>query len=109
MSKSVTFQALDSLAEKILTCGFDGKIEPVDSAVIIKAISEAARTNGMAKTARDAGMTRAGLYKALSENGNPSFATVWNILSAFGYVLAPVRIDRKDMTAYSGGGNENIR
>ena len=109
MGKSVTFQALDSLAEKIRKCGFDGKIEPVDSAVIIKAISEAARANGMAKTARDAGMTRAGLYKALSENGNPSFATVCNILSAFGYVLAPIRIDGKDMTAYSGGGNENIR
>ena len=109
MSNQAFFQVFDSLAERIRACCSDGIMEPVDSAVILKAISEAARANGMAKTARDAGMTRAGLYKALSEDGNPSFTTVWNILSAFGYMLIPVRIDRKDITAYSGGGNEDIR
>ena len=70
MSESVTFQALDSLAEIIRANCSDGIMESVDSAVIIQAISEAARVNGMAKTAREAGMTRAGLYKALSEEGN---------------------------------------
>lgn len=96
MSKSVAFQALDSLAERFRTYCSDGIMESVDSAVIIQAISEAARANGMAKTAREAGMTRAGLYKALSEDGNPSFLTIWNILAALGYRLMPVKINREN-------------
>ena len=55
MSESVTFQALDSFAEIIRANCSDGIMESVDSAVIIQAISEAARANGMAKTAREAG------------------------------------------------------
>lgn len=96
MSKSATFQALDSLAERFRACDPDGIIKPVDPVVIVKAISEAARANGMAKTARDAGMTRAGLYKALSEEGNPSFLTICNILAALGYRIMPVKINREN-------------
>lgn len=96
MSKSVAFQALDSLAERFRTYCSDGIMGSVDSAVIIQSIFEAARANGMAKTAREAGMTRAGLYKALSEDGNPSFLTIWNILAALGYRLMPVRINREN-------------
>jgi probable addiction module antidote protein len=38
----------------------------------------------MTQTARDAGLTREGLYKALSPQGNPSFATVLKVLAALG-------------------------
>jgi probable addiction module antidote protein len=41
----------------------------------------------MTHLAREAGMTREGLYKALSENGNPSFATVLRITRALGMKL----------------------
>ena len=40
------------------------------------------RSRGMAQTARDAGLTREGLYKALAADGNPSFATVVKVLAA---------------------------
>lgn len=96
MNNPAFFQVLDSLADIIRTCCSDGIMEPVDSAVVLKAISEAARENGMAKTARDAGMTRAGLYKALSEEGNPSFLTICNILAALGYRIMPVKINREN-------------
>ena len=43
-----------------------------------------ARSRGMAQTARDAGLSREGLYKALSADGNPSFATVLKVLAALG-------------------------
>lgn len=109
MSKSVTFQSLEILADKIQTCCSEEEIASLVPAVLLQAIYEAAKENGMAKTAREAGMTRAGLYKALSEDGNPSFVTVWNILSAFGYMLVPIKIHRKDVAIYSGGENENIR
>lgn len=57
---------------------------------LLRAISDVARARGMSKTAKEAGITREGLYKALSPNGNPAFSTVWNILHAIGYTLIPM-------------------
>ena len=59
---------------------------------LLRAISDVARARGMAKTAREAGITREGLYKALSPDGNPAFSTVWNILHSIGYTLTPTPI-----------------
>jgi len=58
-----------------------------DPTFIAKAIGDVARARGMSQTARDTGITREGLYKALSEEGNPSFATVLKVLSALGLRL----------------------
>jgi probable addiction module antidote protein len=55
-----------------------------DPAFITLVLGEVARSRGMARTARDAGLTREGLYKALTPQGNPSFATVLKVLSAMG-------------------------
>ncbi len=43
-----------------------------------------ARARGMSEVAREVGITRSGLYKALGEGGNPSFGTVSAILKAVG-------------------------
>ena len=48
----------------------------------------------MTRTAKAAGISREGLYKALSPNGNPSFATVCKILNALGYTIVPTRITK---------------
>ncbi|KAB2873333.1 MAG: putative addiction module antidote protein [Ideonella sp.] len=63
-----------------------------DPAFIALVLGEVAKARGMAQTARDAGMTREGLYKALSPQGNPSFATVLKVLAALGLRMhvAPV-------------------
>ena len=53
-----------------------------DTVFIAIALGEVARSRGMAQTARDAGLTREGLYKALAADGNPSFATVVKVLAA---------------------------
>jgi probable addiction module antidote protein len=55
-----------------------------DTVFIGIALGEVARSRGMAQTARDAGLTREGLYKALAADGNPSFATVVKVLAALG-------------------------
>lgn len=52
------------------------------------ALRHVARAKGMAELAQAAGITRAGLYKALGENGNPSFATVVAVLKALGVKLS---------------------
>lgn len=59
---------------------------------LLRAINTVARAKGMAKTAKAAGLSRDGLYSALSENGNPTFTTVCNILQAIGYKLIPTPI-----------------
>ena len=58
--------------------------EDGDPALIATALGDIARARNMSQLAKDAGMTRAGLYKALSPEGNPSFATVAKIAKALG-------------------------
>lgn len=60
---------------------------PDDVAGIARALGDIARAKGMAQVARDAGLSRESLYKALSENGNPSFATVLRVTKALGVQL----------------------
>ena len=60
---------------------------PGDAALFAKALGDVARARGMMQLARDTGMSREGLYKALGENGNPSFATVMKVLDALGLKL----------------------
>ncbi len=47
-----------------------------DPTFIAHAFSVVARTHGMSQIAKEAGLSREGLYKALSETGNPEFATL---------------------------------
>lgn len=64
---------------------------------LLNAIKTVARAKGMTKTAKEAGITRDGLYKALSPDGNPAFSTVWNILRSLGYTLTPTPIAHNPM------------
>ncbi|MCY4288888.1 MAG: putative addiction module antidote protein [Aestuariivita sp.] len=61
--------------------------DPGDGNLIRAALNDIARSRNMSRLAHEAGMTREGLYKALSENGNPSFATVMRITRALGMHL----------------------
>lgn len=58
-----------------------------DPAFIVHALGVVARAKNMSQLARDTGLTREGLYKALSEEGNPTFATVAKIAKALGFKL----------------------
>jgi probable addiction module antidote protein len=56
----------------------------------IHALNTAARAKGMTEVARQAGVTRASLYKSLSEGGNPRFETISKIVEALGGRLSVV-------------------
>jgi probable addiction module antidote protein len=58
-----------------------------DPASIAQALGVIARARNMSQLARDTGLTREGLYKALSGEGNPSFATVLKVAHALGLKL----------------------
>jgi probable addiction module antidote protein len=60
---------------------------PYDAAGIARALGDIARARGMTQVARDSGLSRESLYKALREDGNPSFATVLKVAHALGVRL----------------------
>jgi len=60
---------------------------PEDVAGIARALGDIARAKGMTQVAKDAGLSRESLYRALSEGGNPSFATVLKVARALGLRL----------------------
>ena len=58
--------------------------DPGDRSLIRAGLNDIARAGNLSALARDTGMTREGLYKALPEEGNPSFATIAKITHALG-------------------------
>ena len=60
---------------------------PEDAAGIARALGDIARAKGMSQVAKDAGLSRESLYRALSADGNPSFATVLKVAKALGIRL----------------------
>ena len=58
-----------------------------DAALVAKALGDIARAKGMSQVARDAGLSRESLYKALSGERSPDFATILRVISALGLSL----------------------
>lgn len=63
-----------------------------DTAFLTKALGNIARAHGMSQLAKDSGLGRESLYKALSGDANPSFDTILKVMRALGLRLrvAPV-------------------
>lgn len=55
-----------------------------DPTFITAALGDIARARGMSQLAKDTGLTREGLYKALNKDGNPSLGTVLKVVRALG-------------------------
>ncbi len=60
-----------------------------DAAFISAALGDIARAHGMTEIASATGLTREGLYKTLSKDGNPSFAAILKVMKALGLKLKP--------------------
>ena len=58
-----------------------------DAAFIAAALGDIARAKGMTQLAKETGVSREGLYKALSSDGNPEFSTVLKVIKALGLTL----------------------
>lgn len=58
-----------------------------DAAFVAKALGNIARAKGMSQVARDAGLSRESLYKALSGERNPGFDTILKVIGALGLKL----------------------
>lgn len=69
-------------------------VETGDAATISHALGIIARARGMTKVARDAGVTREALYKALSSDGDPRLTTLLGVMKALGMKLS-IHTDRR--------------
>ena len=59
-----------------------------DPSFIVHALGVVTKAKNMSQLARDTGISREGLYKALSTDGNPTFATVSKVAKALGFELS---------------------
>ncbi len=76
----------------------EAAFEEGDATFITHALNDVARAIGMTNVARDAGITREGLYKALSEKGDPKLSTLLGVARALGVRLT-VTADNPDAMA----------
>ena len=67
----------------------EAAFEDGDPQTITAALGDVARSKGMTAVAAESGLGRESLYKALSRDGNPGFATVLSVLAALGLRLHP--------------------
>jgi len=92
MVKTVKFSRYDTADylknEGDIAAYLEAVMEDGDPALIAAALGDVARARNLSQLARDVGMTRQGLDKALSGNGNPSLSTVVKVAHALGLQLA---------------------
>ena len=82
------WDAVDYLeTEQDIVAYLEAALDEGDPALIAAALGDIARAKGMTVVAADAGLGRESLYKALSPNGNPEFATVLKVMCALGLRL----------------------
>jgi probable addiction module antidote protein len=76
-----------------------------DAAFIAKALGDIARARGMSQVARDAGLSRESLYKALSGERSPAFETILKVMKALGLKLHAEAVEVKNKTTQHVAGH----
>ncbi len=93
MAKKETFTRWDAAeylkTEEDMALYLDAMIEESngDPRMIAVALGDIAKARGMTQIAKDTGLARENLYKALSADGNPEFSTVMKVITALGIKL----------------------
>jgi probable addiction module antidote protein len=70
--------------EEDMAAYLDAALEDGDPTLVVAALGDIARAKGVSQIARQAGLGRESLYKALSPTGNPEFATILKVVGALG-------------------------
>lgn len=87
-------QSSAELPDSELASSLNAALAKADPAAVVDVLGTIARARGMSQVARDAGLARESLYRALGAGGNPEFATVLKVLSSLGLQLiaSPTRM-----------------
>ena len=91
--------------EEDMAAYLEAALEENDAALVAAALGDIARAKGMTYIAKQTGLARESLYKALSSEGNPDFATVLKVVHALGLRL---RATRSNMGAWSYAGGTEV-
>jgi len=87
-TKTLRWDAADHLeSADDMAAYLEAALELGDATLFAAALGDVARARGMSEIARCAGLGRESLYKALSPEGNPEFATVMKVLRSLGLRL----------------------
>ena len=90
--KTTRWDVADILKTKEAIAAYlDAVLENGDPELLKDALGAIARSKGMTEIAKEAGLGRSSLYRALSPDGNPEFATVASVLKALGLRLSVAR------------------
>jgi len=74
-------------SDEAIAAYLDAALDEDDPALLATALGDVARAKGMTHVARETGLGRESLYKALSSNGNPEFATIQKVVRSLGLKL----------------------
>jgi probable addiction module antidote protein len=87
-TKTIPWDAVDHLkTDEDIANYLEAVFEDGDPALVAAALGDVARAKGMSQIAQAAGLGRESLYKTLSPEGNPEFATVLKVVRALGLKL----------------------
>jgi probable addiction module antidote protein len=83
------------LTEKDMAAYLQAALEEDDPRLVAAALGDIARAKGMSQLARETGLGRESLYKALSPSGNPEFSTIMKVVNALGLRLHATPVNNK--------------
>ena len=87
-TKTIPWDAAEYLnTEQEMAAYLEAALEEGESSLVAAALGDIARARGMTQLAKETGMGRESLYKALSPNGNPEFSTIMKVVQALGLRL----------------------
>ncbi len=93
MVKTATFDAADYLNdEETIAEYLTAALEDPDPDVFLAAVRDVARARGMAQLAKDAGLGRESLYKALTPGAKPRYDTILKLLHALGVKISATSV-----------------
>ncbi len=72
---------------------FEAYAEDGNTGVLLSSLRVLSRVKGVSKIAAESGLSRKGVQKALSENGNPALSSINAIMHAMGYRLTPQKLN----------------
>jgi probable addiction module antidote protein len=87
-TKTIPWDAAEYLnTDEEMAAYLEAALEDGEPSLVAAALGDIARARGMTQLARETGLGRESLYKALSPNGNPEFSTIMKVVQALGLRL----------------------
>ena len=110
MTKLTKFDAAEYLdSEEVIAEYLNAALEDEDPNVFLAAIGDIAKARGMTELAKESGLGRESLYKALSPGAKPRYDTVLRVIRALGVELHTVPVNQNPIPPKRSGGRVSAR